>query len=725
MSRTKINFKRLKNIPVTTVDDNGTFYVIENEDGTLSLYNVVKDGTLKFLRGITEEEAARLGKLTNNQISKLEGLDTQSELDRKIENVERMGQASYYPLDEDSTILPVPPTAGDQPMDVAWTKLKQGVTYTQAGGSDIVAIEGHDNEAQWDGVSWVLVDRGELPKAGGVDVLNPKGEDLPKEKAVANYALERKSPRILPDGWEVDVVDRPDIKSLESTEINPGNIPVLDHLGNINHFIKTTSLPGDELEFDVLELPEYSMVIVDRDDKIIFTLPSTGDSTGGTETLVHDIYRPDLKRVVLDRGGNIIEIEETVSNTFGYSFLTYINPTEKPPFDVADPEYSWGINYDKLIQKYDDIMGVANSNPESIVVSKGVYGYSGATALPLYYYRLRSTDTPKVKILLTSGTHAAEKMYIFGLYEIFKDMVEQPYQHPTIQWIRDNCEVVFIPCNCPESIGFPKRVNGARTTPETRPFTAAYSSDGNTVTITYSQDDFPTENTGLVWNEYFQVQPDKRMITVWSTDDELILPRGVYEYTVVNGNTITIPSQTPTAESGSCEIQVWTDPNRNVDNGTGIYQRFQISSSIQLLDDGTPYALYDNKGTKAGSLQEVRNWIDFINNEGFDIVIDGHCPPRNHYVRTYNDNLIVNNNDFLKSIKSFSSIFYNDPYDENVVEYNSLEEPMFRGAVSTPNAFTIEWGSGLVRAADWQVTGAVRWVYTVMVGLLKYSVNIK
>ena len=533
------------------------------------------------------------------------------------------------------------------------------------------------------------------------------------------------STRIFPQGWEVDVIDRPDMKLMHPTDNNPGNIPVLDQLGNINHFIKTTSAPGDEIEFDVIELPLYSLVLVDRSNNIIFSLPrSSEEGGGGSETLIHGIYRPDLRKVILDKNDNIFELEKTVENTFGYDFLTYVNPTEKPAFDIREPEYSWGINYDELIQKYDDLMDVANNNPESTIISKGIYGYSGATALPLYYYRLRATDAPKVKIALTSGTHANEKMYIFGLYEIFKDIIESPYQHPTIQWIRDNCEVVFIPCICPESIGFPESINGSRPTPETRPFTASYLSDGSAITITYTQSDFPTENTGLVWNDYFQVQPDKRMITIWSTDDDVVLPRGVYEYTVVNGNTITIPAPTSTVDNGTCEIQVWSDPNRNVDNGKGIYHNTVQSNNIQTLADGAPYALYDHKGTKAGSVQEIRNFVAFLNDEKFDISIDAHCPPIDHYMRGYIDNLFPDNISLMQSIKSFASIFNTSTFDENITNRGVTVYP---GWVTAFNGLgvTIEWGSGLVYAADWQVTGAVRWAYTVIIGLLKYSVKHK
>lgn len=49
----------------------------------------------------------------------------------------------------------------------------------------------------WDGSSWSLVDMGELPEVQGKDVLNPIGEDLPKEKAVARYSPSKASVGIL------------------------------------------------------------------------------------------------------------------------------------------------------------------------------------------------------------------------------------------------------------------------------------------------------------------------------------------------------------------------------------------------------------------------------------------------------------------------------------------------------------------------------------------------
>lgn len=597
-----------------------------------------------------------------------------------------------------------------------------GRTYTYNGTPYFIAAN-HQAILFWDAVeqTWKIQDDVPMSIPEGVDILDPIGSNIPKESAVANYAISKQSGQALPDGWNFEGLDRPDLAGK--------NIPMIDQNNSILGFLKISKTQEDDFKYDIIERPDLEMVVLDKDNKVFWSLPknkTTGSS--GNEEKVTGVFRDDLKRVTLDVDSKVIETFPVVDNKFGHDFLAFVNPTTKPAFDVANPADSMGISYVDLIAKYDALMVQANSNPQVNLVTKGSYGQTGATNKTQHYYRFKATPNPKAKILLTAGTHATEKMYIFGFYEIFKDLITQPYQHPTIQWIRDNCEVVIIPCNCPESLTIAGRINGARTTPETRPFTATYSSNGSLMTISFTQSDFPTENSGVTWDSYFQVQPQARYVTIGATDNGVMLPRGLYAYSVIDGHTITIAAPTSQSGAGTCQIQVWADPNRNVDNGSGQYLTYPQSSlggeTDQKLDDGTLYALYDHKGTKAGSIQEIRNFVKFIKDENFDIVIDGHCPPAYNYVRAYNNRILPNFMQFMSSVKSFASLFNSAAFDENITKYYPTEEPAWRGAVNT-NAVIIEWKNGLANSTSTEHTAAVRWAYTVMIGLLKYCVKNK
>lgn len=69
-----------------------------------------------------------------------------------------------------------------------WTLLTAGQTYTNIGGGDpLNPPTGRWSISIFNGTSWVLKDMGALPIQTGVDTINPLGEGLTKEKAVARY----------------------------------------------------------------------------------------------------------------------------------------------------------------------------------------------------------------------------------------------------------------------------------------------------------------------------------------------------------------------------------------------------------------------------------------------------------------------------------------------------------------------------------------------------------
>lgn len=153
----------------------------ESEPYYWNLYKVAANGSIDFVRGITDEQNSRLERLSSDQISKVESITTgditklkedytKSEIDTKISDLGNLANSSKISLGN-STVLPVPPQSGGVTIPNAWVELAQNVTYTQAGGSPITGIDGHRSIAEWNDTTstWSLVDMGELPQIGLAD----------------------------------------------------------------------------------------------------------------------------------------------------------------------------------------------------------------------------------------------------------------------------------------------------------------------------------------------------------------------------------------------------------------------------------------------------------------------------------------------------------------------------------------------------------------------------
>ncbi len=602
-------------------------------------------------------------------------------------------------------IDPIPPGTESKPAVIpAGPEDKKGKFEPEPGFYEGFPEVTSDNRYYfyWNKADWTLIDMGPIPTSPLSHEVNSEDDKAVTPKAVKDYSLEKTTQRILPEGQVFLPFDRPDV----------ANIPLLDEDDNLTGYIKHTTVPNDEFEYSLIDRPDIEFAVTDKDGNLIYFLPKSNISPNPGQEVVKNFDRPDLGYTVIDVNSLIVE-SRTKEKQVGYDNVAFFNPSEKPAFNVATDV--WGRNYSQVISKYDEFLPYG---------TKQVIGKSSATGKDIVAYRFKSSNKPKGKILFTSGTHAGEKMYVFGIYEIAKDFILNSYSNPTLQWIRENFELIFVPVVSPDSIGFPERLNGTRTIPETKPFKASYSSDGTTMTISYNAADFPIENKNLNPSNYFKPitrAGDKRYVTIWSTDDAINVPKNVYSYSYVNGNTVTIAAPTPNIVSGEVFIQVWTDPNRNCDNSNGIWDMYIQSSTIQQLDDLTSYAIYDHKGTSPWSLQEMTSIRDFIWSEDIDIIIDGHCPPENNYVRTGQNVLVGDTESFIESLSSFSALFNNDPLSQNIDKFENTVYPAMYNCVGNRPCFIIEWGSGLTSATIQQVTDAVRWAYMVLIATIKNS----
>lgn len=124
------------------------------------------------------------GKVVNIKIG--DGINTFPSLNYMFDSIQQ--NVGYIAIE--SNALPTPLD------DVAWGMVTGG-TYT-FGGSDVFTVpDGHWGIANYSSGAWSLVDMGELPEVQGVDNINPEGESIPKEKAVAKYAPSKQEVGIL------------------------------------------------------------------------------------------------------------------------------------------------------------------------------------------------------------------------------------------------------------------------------------------------------------------------------------------------------------------------------------------------------------------------------------------------------------------------------------------------------------------------------------------------
>ena len=500
---------------------------------------------------------------------------------------------------------------------------------------------------------------------------------------------------------------------------------------NTVHPTSSKILPNayDYINIDRPDLEIYDLVLVDKNNNIIkkVIFNDSENETSGDDLIELSIDRPDLKFALVDKNNNIIQIEEIEKTKFGFKDLNFFKTnTDYGGFDANTDTFM--TNYNELISMYDDIASNIN-NEFHTTVEKEVLCNSGSSGEPIYFYRIKN-DNAKIKILLSAGMHANEKMYIYGLLKVFEEIVLTPYINNSIQWLRDNCEIVIIPCLNRTSLGWDERLLGSRTVAETKPFKASYSGDGTKITITYNVQDFPTENSQLDVNNYFTDNSlaKKRSITIYSTDDDVNIPSGLYVYEVIDGKTITIDAPTSNVVNGEIYIHHWADPNRNVGDNWGIYENYNTSNTIFILDNGIQYSRYDGVGSKENSLQEVKFFVDFINNENFDLVIDAHCPPSKNYIASCKHIMIPNRFLFMNDVKNFMYLFNSDEFVRedsilNCIGSVSYGYSGFYNAVGNRVVVTIEWDSGLVSATSNQVNEAIQFLYAVLVTTVRNSIK--
>lgn len=189
-----MEFHRKLQLPAMTgLNPGDVYWIPATEDPTVANeYKVDNNGVPIFVRGIDADQQARLTRLNNGQITKLEGLKTQSEINSDINDAMSNATGSIIPVS--GSVLPRGASIPYYITNKGKAELLGGVigkTFTNTGKpipDDKFTIPANNvGYAYYDKAAdtWSLGDVVPMPTATGTDVL--QNEEIPKGKAVVKY----------------------------------------------------------------------------------------------------------------------------------------------------------------------------------------------------------------------------------------------------------------------------------------------------------------------------------------------------------------------------------------------------------------------------------------------------------------------------------------------------------------------------------------------------------
>ncbi|NKI28265.1 hypothetical protein HCG49_17055 [Arenibacter sp. 6A1] len=581
----------------------------------------------------------------------------------------------------------------DTPTEDGYYSATESGTYANAGGLVVDLSEGATTIVkQGDNYSKVVVNSG----------FNTYKEEI--------------APRLLNEGKEFLNVDRPDLAKIY------GQIISVDENLNILNDLSKEIIKGEEFD-----RPDIESVTVDKDGLALnFNIKSTVNNP--ENLFVKDsgeIDRPDLGFALVDLYRNIIYVQSkaTPREEVPPKELKYVSEFYNPPVQEAfnvEVDPSWLIDYDLCIENWDSLVNDNPTNPEvQPYITKAEIGRSGAGDKPIYRYNFKPRK-PLHRVLLMAGTHANEKMYIKHLFSVMKIITEDWTTSPVLEYFRRYVDFTVIPVRCPNSLSWSERPFGSRTSAETDPIPVSWIKNGSEVTIVLDELSFPSTYFNV--NTYFTSSlglEGKTTVGIMATSDTVGLPRNAYTIKeVVNGNTIIVDAPDDLGdESGTGELQVWVDANRNADYNWESFTPTLTSKQGDVFK----YGVYDEKGTMPFSLPENRALKSITDVEYFDFIIDCHSPARDHYLSYPKVLETPRSLEFYDNIKEYASIFSLSDFEKLGPAWDVPPYPLNYYGDQGKLFYTLEWGSGLREATVKQSTDATRWLFLCISEALKLT----
>lgn len=555
-------------------------------------------------------------------------------------------------------------------------------TYTHAGQPDIVAPDGRFSQIVWNGSSWSLKDMGELPtpEIDKTNTISQPTEKVTTEEAVLDYSLPTVSPRALPLDYEFIDLDRPDLE-------------------------------------------DSGLVIVDNQMRVVW---DSSASVGGLDNADYD--RPDLfGSFIVDKYGRILQKEvyeggdpTPVEGEIDFASLFVNFPAETDPLLVYP-----GATFEEFIEEWDDMVDNQPINPDfPAYITKSVGSISSTMDLPIYRYDFKPPN-PTKKVILLGCAHGWEKNPAFSLRRWFSYFLENWGDNELTRWARWNVHFIVIPVLSPSSyvpnpygthVG-PSQVRGKRVIFETDPIPCTWTRSGAIATITFNVSNFPDTDGRLNGASYFSHPgiAGKTQVGFISSSDDSVIPtgEGAVIASVLNGNTITVNVPNTGATSGSCEIIVSADPERNYFSDLTLWQDFTPANTTGEYPNTSSY----NKGTRPFSLAETSYVRDLVIEESEKLVatFNYHSGPGNYIIYKADGDVTP-----LDKTNEITSFFTSQAFDaRSGGQADTVGSRRFiQDALGIP-AFTPEWSWNQTMTAE-NTTEWIRWNMNLLLFSAKY-----
>lgn len=545
--------------------------------------------------------------------------------------------------------------------EVAYSLVGPG-TYTYPGRDDIVVEEGHWGQVVYNDGEWSFIDMGDLPQPeiDSTDVILGESSLLTTETAVYNYSTPLFSPRILPTGYEFIDIDRPDL------ELDP--LTIVDEEMNIIPWDGDYTPIGDifvDLSYD---RPDLGLTFIDKDGYIIY---STSTSEG-------DIDENEVK--------SIVDSEMAKSEYIAW----YTEFGEQESYEVNP-----GLSLEDFYGEWDAIMDGKTNNPSyPNYITKTLLGKSTMNDQDIWRYDF-TPPKPKVKVVLVGCTHGFEKNPTYMLRRFFSYFVDNWASHSMLQWARWNVQFIvvpvlnaggYLPSTWPGGSS-----RGVRYVLETEPFPATWTKSGGTITLSFDPTNFPDTGGRLDGSEYFSHPgvAGKTFVSIIDSSSSTGLPVNAYRIaTVISGTSITFEVPAGGAASGTCNIVVATDPNRQY---ATMFPTWEDYNSNSNLIAGPPPYMQDNKGTRPFSINESIYMRDLLASEDdgtLALLIDFHSGSGDYV--TYYNNASGMDISPARMAQEMVADFHTSPYNLQSVGYNMLAA--YASQEHGAAGYTPEWG---------------------------------
>lgn len=422
--------------------------------------------------------------------------------------------------------------------------------------------------------------------------------------------------------------------------------------------------------------------------------------------IVGDIDRPDLSNynIFIDAENYIINMEEIgngqhiPSSDISFTDL-YYNPSVQDSYSIGSSGTEW-VSNSQYHERWEPFLN------DSTYVTRELMGNSTEKNLPIYKYEFKP-ENPTRKVIMFGANHGSEKIPCVFLYRFFKNLIENYSSSPALQWARKNIHYVVVPLLSPD--GYENR---GRRVKETAPFPATWAKSGTVATVTFDVNDFPDTNPNVSATNYFSNPGivDKTMISIINSSDQEALPdNGYLIKSALDGQTVTIDVPAGGSSSGTCDIYISVDPNRNHDMYLNTWVDSTPTGSIVSFNEPVAVRM-DNKGTKAYSLNEAVIAKEIIDaNSDATFLIDLHNGAADYDFRWHQAVNIDQTG--IDRINDLHRLYTNDFI---VQQTNNNTLSAYSSQMHGLNGFTAEWGQHSPVTSE-AATDSQRWFGNLMI----------